>query len=80
MMMAAEDGGLQWRQRMADNGRRQQLLGFLIGRRCVWYLGGTEAMELIGFCFFEDSCDRHFVGFMASTEFGCDLQLSVDVE
>jgi hypothetical protein len=79
-MTVADDDRLQWRQRMADDGGRQQLLGFLIGRRCIWYLGGTEAMELIGFRFFEDSCDGHFVGFAASTEFGCNLQLSVDVE
>jgi hypothetical protein len=79
-MMAADDNGLQRRQRMADDSGRQQLLGFLIGRRCIWSLGGMEAMELIGFCFFEDSCDGRFVGFAASTEFGCNLQLLVNVE
>ncbi len=65
---------------MADDGKQQQLLGFLIGRRHIWYLGGTEATELIGFRFFKDSCDGGFVGFTASTEFGCNLQLLVDVE
>ncbi len=40
---------------------------------------GLVEMELIGFRFFEDSCDGRFVGFVASTEFGCDLQLLVDV-
>ncbi len=79
-MTVVDGDGLQRQQGMADKGGWQQLLGFLIGRRRVWYLGGTEAMELIGFRFFEDSCDGRFVGFVVSTEFGCNLQLSVDVE